>query len=92
MKHLSKGNILKAITTFFTLIFLQLVSMAQDAAGSSGNQSVTTHTTTTTTSWYAQPWVWIVGGAIFILLLVALARGGGRNDKVTVTKTTSTDV
>lgn len=26
--------------------------------------------------WYAQPWVWIVGGAIFILLLVALIRSG----------------
>lgn len=29
-------------------------------------------------NWYAQPWVWIVGGAVFILLLVALLRGGGR--------------
>lgn len=26
--------------------------------------------------WYQQPWAWIVGGAIFILLLVALLRGG----------------
>lgn len=26
------------------------------------------------TQWYAQPWVWIVGGAVFILLLVALLR------------------
>lgn len=25
--------------------------------------------------WYTQPWVWIVGGAIFILLLIALLRG-----------------
>ena len=25
--------------------------------------------------WYQQPWVWIVGGAVFILLLVALLRG-----------------
>lgn len=24
-----------------------------------------------------QPWVWIVGGAVFILLLIALLRGGG---------------
>lgn len=30
--------------------------------------------------WYAKPWVWIVGGAIFLLLLVALLRGGGRRD------------
>ncbi len=29
-------------------------------------------------NWYASPWIWIVGAAIFILLLVALTRGGGR--------------
>ena len=29
-------------------------------------------------AWYASPWVWIVGAAVFILLLVALTRGGGR--------------
>jgi apolipoprotein N-acyltransferase len=32
-------------------------------------------------NWYAQPWVWIVGGAVFILLLVALLRGGGNRAK-----------
>lgn len=26
------------------------------------------------------PWMWVVGAAIFILLLVALLRGRGRND------------
>jgi hypothetical protein len=31
-------------------------------------------------AWYSSPWVWVVGAAIFILLLVALARGGGRKD------------
>jgi len=30
--------------------------------------------------WYQQPWVWIIGGAIFILLLVALLRGGKRRE------------
>ena len=28
------------------------------------------------TEWYQQPWVWIVGGAVFILLLVAILRSG----------------
>ena len=28
-------------------------------------------------TWYAAPWVWIVGAAVFILLLVALTRSGG---------------
>lgn len=31
-------------------------------------------------NWYAQPWVWIVGVAVFILLLVALLRGNKRVD------------
>jgi hypothetical protein len=31
-------------------------------------------------AWYASPWVWIVGVAVFILLLVALTRGGRRAD------------
>jgi hypothetical protein len=26
-------------------------------------------------NWYTAPWVWVVGGAVFILLLVALLRG-----------------
>src|SRR3712207_75212 len=30
--------------------------------------------------WYTAPWVWVVGAAVFILLLVALTRGGRRAD------------
>ncbi len=29
-------------------------------------------------NWYASPIVWIIGAAVFILLLVALTRGGSR--------------
>ncbi|GAA4131439.1 hypothetical protein GCM10022216_01550 [Sphingobacterium kyonggiense] len=29
-------------------------------------------------NFFAKPWVWVVGGAVFILLLVALLRGGGK--------------
>lgn len=25
--------------------------------------------------WYQQPWVWVVGAAVFILLLVAMIKG-----------------
>lgn len=31
-------------------------------------------------SFFASPWVWVVGAAVFILLLVALLRGGSRKD------------
>ncbi len=30
--------------------------------------------------WYGQPWIWVVGGAIFIIIIVALMRGGGSKD------------
>jgi len=31
-------------------------------------------------NWYQQPWVWVAGGAVFILILVALLRGGGKKE------------
>lgn len=31
-------------------------------------------------NFFGQPWVWIVGGAVFILLLVALLRSGRKDD------------
>lgn len=39
-------------------------------------------------NWYASPWVWIVGAAIFILLLVALTSGGSRSGDRIVEKRT----
>ena len=29
--------------------------------------------------WYAQPWLWVVGAAVFIIIIVALMRGGGKS-------------
>ncbi|MGB3007730.1 MAG: hypothetical protein WBC06_14530 [Chitinophagaceae bacterium] len=31
-------------------------------------------------NWYQQPWVWVAGGAVFILLLVAISRGGRKKE------------
>ena len=46
-------------------------------------------------NWYASPWVWIVGAAVFILLLVALTSGSRRSsttgDRVTYSKTVERD-
>ena len=30
-------------------------------------------------TWYTQPWVWVVGGAVFILLLVAMLKSGKKD-------------
>ena len=29
-------------------------------------------------NWYNAPWVWVVGAAVFILLLAAILRGSGK--------------
>ena len=65
---------------FMTLVLsaMQLVTWAQEAETST---SKTTTKTTTTTTWYTEPWVWIVGGAVFILILIALLRGGSSSDR-----------
>ena len=30
--------------------------------------------------WYQQPWVWVVGGAVFILLLAAILKGSSKKE------------
>src|SRR4051812_13853504 len=73
--------------------FVQFFSFGQDNPSSGGNtgggtsKSITTESTTTTTDWYAQPWVWIVGAAVLIIVLVALLRGNS-TDTRDVSRTT----
>jgi hypothetical protein len=61
---------------FFSILIALygVILLAQDNGGKDINVNVNTKGS----AWYASPWVWVVGAAIFILLLVALTRGGGR--------------
>ncbi|WP_139256392.1 hypothetical protein [Flavisolibacter ginsengisoli] len=61
---------------YFSLVaaFLSLLSFAQDTK----KVDVDINTKGDGGNWYASPWVWVVGAAVFILLLVALTRGSGR--------------
>ncbi len=79
------------VVFLFLAIFTGGIAFAQDGGGSEGlteggSVSVSSSTTTTSTTmsenWYTEPWVWIVGAAVFILLLVALTRGGSVNRDV----------
>lgn len=97
MKHLLKATY-STISTFILLVIFQGMALAQDSTASSSSSSKTTSTTTTTDqTWYTQPWVLIVGGAILVLIIVALVRGNsggsgtGRSDSVTVKKTVTRD-
>jgi len=89
----------KSFVTLLIFNFIQLAVLGQESEGSSSSTSTTKTTITTTeqTDFWASPWVWVIGAAVFILLLVALLRGGsGRtttaaSDRVTVTKTVERD-
>ena len=63
----------KVFFSFFSALCTTLVL----AQGESKNVDININTKSN--NWYASPWVWVVGAAIFILLLVALTRGGRRD-------------
>ncbi len=44
------------------------------------NVNVDISADTGSAGWYAQPWVWVVGVAVFIVIIVAITRGNSRRD------------
>lgn len=95
MKQITWPGTFKYAFLLFLTTLINAFVWAQDSTVSATTQ--TTSTTTTEQTWYTEPWVWVVGGAVLILLIVALTRGNkggdstGRTDKITVTKTTSSE-
>lgn len=64
---------IKSLPLLFVSFLLSLVSFAQDKKievdiGTEKNDN-----------FFAQPWVWVVGAAVFILLLVAILRSGSKS-------------
>ena len=55
-------------------VFLSALIFAQEGTGTKIDVDINKDSA----ACYASPWVWVVGAAVFILLLVALTRGGGR--------------
>ena len=100
MKKVIKSLNIKMFLMLMACTLLQVVLFAQDSGGSttsSSSKKVDINVSNNSGDWYTSPWVWIIGAAVFILLLVALV-GGGRNrgtdastDRVTVTKTVERD-
>lgn len=105
MKSVTKLTSIKNFLALFVFSLMQLVVLAQDSSGgessSTSSSSSTKISVTESENWYASPWVWVIGAALFILLLVALVRGNSssrtttadaaRTDKVTVTKSVRTE-
>ena len=68
-------NLFLRITAVILSVFFSVAAIAQEGGGADVKVDINKGSGD---NWYAQPWVWIVGVAVFILLLVALLRGGGR--------------
>ena len=62
------------LVAFFCGLTIGLVSFAQD------KQIDVNVNTNKNHNFWGQPWVWVVGAAVFILLLVAILRSGGRRN------------
>jgi len=65
---------IKGVVMVFLLSLTSLIAWAQEKK-TDININVNKNS-----EWYNQPWVWVVGGAVFLLLLIALLRGGGNKD------------
>ena len=59
---------------------MQLIAWSQDAVS-----HTSTTVTTKTNNFEIEPWMWIVGGAVLLVILVALLRGS-TNKETTVIK------
>jgi hypothetical protein len=70
-------NLTKTVR-YFTLVFFSalfsIVALAQEKSAEI-NVDINKDGGSTGGAWYNQPLVWIIGAAVFILLLVALLRG-----------------
>jgi hypothetical protein len=72
-----KKELTKAINRIWMVIAVLLMNVVAFAQDKGIDVNVNTNKGD---SWYNNPWVWIVGAAVFILLLVAIVRGGRTSD------------
>ena len=78
MKHLR--TITNRVALLIASFYLALAAFAQDGTKKL-EVDINTKGGNDAGSFFTQPWVWVVGGLIFILLLVALMRGGGNKSE-----------
>jgi len=65
---------------FFFLLALMTGTLLLAQGGETKQINVDINADGGVSAWYTSPWVWVVGAAVFILLLVALTRGGRKAD------------
>ena len=70
---MKKAVLKKGVAWLMLTLIIPLINFAQD-------KKIEIDINKKDREWYTQSWVWIVGAVIFILLLVALLRGGRRTE------------
>jgi Ca2+-binding RTX toxin-like protein len=74
---------MKRIYFFILFAFVSAMAIAQEGAGTT-NVDVNLKTDSAAGGF---PWLWVVGGIVFVLLLVALLSGGRGSDRIVEKKT-----
>lgn len=86
MKKIFQKQFYLAFYASLILLFVQVVTFAQDAPAST--TTTTSSTSSTTEPMTVQPWMWIVGGAVVLIIIIALLRGNSSTKEVRIEKTT----
>ena len=81
MKQLTKSFGVKAMITTAMLCFYSIVSWAQENTVTIDKQEVE--------SWFSQNWMWVVGGVVVLILLIALFSRERRISRNGTRKTTT---
>lgn len=79
------------VISLLCLVTLSAKLFAQDSSSPKTTNTTDIDVTMNSNDWYTQPWVWVVGVAVFILLLVALLSGSKRRDTVIIDEKTEQD-
>jgi hypothetical protein len=64
----------KQCLTFIALFFFHTLAWAQDK-GFKVDVDINSKRQPAPVAWYASPWAWVIGGAVFIIVLVAILSG-----------------
>jgi len=83
MKNITKTSVTLSFSRIFYTAFMafaaSLISLAAWAQDVPEKVDVDIEADTGSV-WYGQPWVWAVGVALFIIIIVAITRSGTRRD------------
>ncbi|HEV7333416.1 MAG TPA: hypothetical protein VGN63_20445 [Flavisolibacter sp.] len=75
---------MKRIYFLIMTAFLSVMAMAQEGGGADLDVNITK---TTDSAGAGFPWLWVVGGIVLLVLLIALLGGRGGTDRVIEKKT-----